>query len=431
MNRFSLPDTPRRLRLALALRLGIGAAVVGILAGGVAYWLASYEAELRVKELAIAGVRHFESPSMQLAEGQDASDHQELARLLREELVGMRVFGVDGRVLFETLGGLPEAALAPFSGIVPTWPKQGENHTRSVRVGADELIQVLLPMTTENGHLIGYVEGISRISEKEIEARRRSIRHVALAASLSVPTAALLLYPLMLAMLRRSNFLSRQLLDANLSLIRSLGNAIAKRDADTDAHNYRVTLFSVAVAEALKVPTETISSLVLGAFLHDVGKIGIPDRILLKPGRLDRDEFKVMQTHAVLGVEIVAGNPWLTGAEQTIRHHHERFDGSGYPDGLSGTGIPLAARIFAVVDVFDALTSVRPYKEAISLEETLSVMEQESGTHFDPEVFATFFELAPGLYAKSRTWERNQWAAELNSVVKRYFKTETAPEGAA
>lgn len=138
-----------------------------------------------------------------------------------------------------------------------------------------------------------------------------------------------------------------------------------------------------------------------------------------------------MQTHAVLGVEIVAGNPWLTGAEQTIRHHHERFDGSGYPDGLSGTGIPLAARIFAVVDVFDALTSVRPYKEAISLEETLSVMEQESGTHFDPEVFATFFELAPGLYAKSRTWESNQWAAELNSVVKRYFKTETAPEGAA
>lgn len=79
-----------------------------------------------------------------------------------------------------------------------------------------------------------------------------------------------------------------------------------------------------------------------------------------------------MQTHAVLGVEIVAGNPWLTGAEQTIRYHHERFDGSGYPDGLSGTRIPLAARIFAVADVFDALTSVRPYKKAISLEETLS-----------------------------------------------------------
>lgn len=431
MNRFPLPDTVSRLRLALALRLGIGAVVIGILAGGVAYWAASYEAELRVKELAIAGVRHFESPAMQWLGRQDASDHRELARLLREELVGMRVLGADRRVLFETWGGLPEAALATFRSIAPTWPEQGGSHTRSFRIGSDELILVLLPMVAENGRLIGYVEGISRISEKEIEARRRSIRHVALAASLSVPAAALLLYPLMLAMLRRSNFLSRQLLDANLSLIRSLGNAIAKRDADTDAHNYRVTLFSVAIAEALNVPTETISSLVLGAFLHDVGKIGIPDRILLKPGKLDQDEFKVMQTHAVLGIEIVAGNPWLIGAEQTIRHHHEHFDGSGYPDGLSGTNIPLAARIFAVADVFDALTSVRPYKGAISLEETLSIMERENGTHFDPEVLATFFGLAPSLYAKSQSWESNQWVAELNSVVKRYFKTETAPEGAA
>lgn len=431
MNRFPLPDTVSRLRLALALRLGVGAVVIGILAGGVAYWAASYEAELRVKELAIAGVRHFESPAMQWLGRQDASDHRELARLLREELVGMRVLGADRRVLFETWGVLPEAALATFRSIAPTWPEQGGSHTRSFRIGSDELILVLLPMVAENGRLIGYVEGISRISEKEIEARRRSIRHVALAASLSVPAAALLLYPLMLAMLRRSNFLSRQLLDANLSLIRSLGNAIAKRDADTDAHNYRVTLFSVAIAEALNVPTETISSLVLGAFLHDVGKIGIPDRILLKPGKLDQDEFKVMQTHAVLGVEIVAGNPWLIGAEQTIRYHHEHFDGSGYPDGLSGTNIPLAARIFAVADVFDALTSVRPYKGAISLEETLSIMERENGTHFDPEVLATFFGLAPSLYAKSRSWESNQWVAELNSVVKRYFKTETAPEGAA
>ncbi len=431
MNNIVLPDTPRQLRLALALRLGVGAVAIGILAGGIAYLAASYEAELRVKELAIAGVRHFESPAMRLAEGQIASEHQELTRLLGEEQVGMRVFGADKRVLFEAWAVLPETALASLRNAVLPLPKQGRSHLRSFRVGSDELIQVLLPMATENNRLIGYVEGISRISEKEIETRRRSIRHVVLAASLSVPAAVLLLYPLMLAMLRRSNVLSRQLLDANLSLIRSLGNAIAKRDADTDAHNYRVTLFSVAIAETLNVPTETISSLVLGAFLHDVGKIGIPDRILLKPGKLDQDEFKVMQNHAVLGVEIVAGNPWLTGAEQTIRHHHERFDGGGYPDGLSGTNIPLAARIFAVADVFDALTSVRPYKEAISLEETLSIMGRESGTHFDPEIFATVLELAPDLYEKSCTWKSEQWAAELSLVIKRYFKTETAPERAA
>lgn len=430
MNRLALPDTPRRLRLVLALRLGLGALVIGILAGGVAYWVASYEAELRGKALAIAGVRHFESPAMRLAGVQDAIGHQELTRLLNEELVGMRVFGNDRRVLFETWGALPETSFTSLRNVIPLWPAQGESYSLRHRIGSEELIQVRLPLVAESGRLIGYVEGISRISEKDIEARRRSIWHVALAASLSVPAAAMLLYPLMLAMLRRSNTLSQQLLDANLSLIRSLGNAIAKRDADTDAHNYRVTLFAVAIAEAMNIPNETISNLVLGAFLHDVGKIGIPDRILLKPERLDRDEFKIMQTHATLGVEIVAGNPWLIGAEQTIRHHHERFDGLGYPDGLSGVNIPLAARIFAIADVFDALISVRPYKEASTLEEALSIMGQESNTHFDPEVFAMFLELAPSLYEKNCTWEGDRWAAELSLVIKRYFKTETAPLGA-
>lgn len=108
--------------------------------------------------------------------------------------------------------------------------------------------------------------------------------------------------------------LSSRLLESNLSLLRSLGNAIAKRDADTDAHNYRVTCYAVTLAEAVGVDKETITELVLGAFLHDVGKIGIPDQILLKPGRLTSEEFQVMQTHAVLGIEIVAGNPWLAGA---------------------------------------------------------------------------------------------------------------------
>jgi HD-GYP domain-containing protein (c-di-GMP phosphodiesterase class II) len=109
--------------------------------------------------------------------------------------------------------------------------------------------------------------------------------------------------------------LSSRLLESNLSLLRSLGNAIAKRDADTDAHNYRVTCYAVSLAEALGVGKETIAELVLGAFLHDVGKIGIPDQILLKPGRLTSEEFQVMKTHAMLGIEIVAGNPWLAGAE--------------------------------------------------------------------------------------------------------------------
>lgn len=115
------------------------------------------------------------------------------------------------------------------------------------------------------------------------------------------------------------------------------------------------------------LPKHDISDLVAGAFLHDVGKIGIPGSTLLKPGKLTDDEFLVMKTHALLGIEIVADNRWLEGAAPTIRHHHEHFDGAGYPDRLRGDAIPRVARIFAVVDVFDALTSERPYKKAMTL----------------------------------------------------------------
>jgi len=175
------------------------------------------------------------------------------------------------------------------------------------------------PSLASDGRLAGYVEGISLVSRSALQEREQQIRGAALTASISVFAAALLLYPLMSGLLGQTVALSSRLLESNLSLLRSLGNAIAKRDADTDAHNYRVTCYAVSLAEALGVGKETIAELVLGAFLHDVGKIGIPDQILLKPGRLTSEEFQVMKTHAMLGIEIVAGNPWLAGAEKTIR----------------------------------------------------------------------------------------------------------------
>ncbi|TXT24904.1 MAG: metal-dependent phosphohydrolase [Rhodocyclaceae bacterium] len=122
----------------------------------------------------------------------------------------------------------------------------------------------------------------------------------------------------MLAMLRHSSGLSRRLLEANLSLVRALGNAVAKRDSDTDAHNYRVTLYAIALAEALGLPATEIPDLVAGAFLHDVGKIGIPDQIVQKPGKLTREEFLIMKTHVLLGLDIVAGNAWLEGAARSF-----------------------------------------------------------------------------------------------------------------
>ena len=415
----------------LARRLGIGALLVGGLAGGVAYWLESHLVEQRTLERAVAGVRHFESPAMQVAINRGKGEHAAISQLLTDEFVGIRVFAPNAEILFDVWGTIPEPLKEAASQQRHPWPIPPGGYSKRIAVAGEELVQVVLPMTTNDGRLAGYVEGVSLVSRSVMEERIRQIRGAALTALISVFVAALLLYPLMLGLLSRTVALSSRLLEANLSLLRSLGNAIAKRDADTDAHNYRVTCYAVTLAEAVGVSKKTITELVLGAFLHDVGKIGIPDQILLKPGRLNSEEFQVMQTHALLGIEIVAGNPWLAGAEKTIRHHHERFDGKGYPDGLSGEAIPIAARIFALVDVFDALTSVRPYKQALSLEETLSIMEREAGQHFDPMIYAVFRQIAPVLYEQGQSRDHAQWSQELKVMLEQYFKMKTAPEEAA
>lgn len=429
MTEIQLPETPHQLQLTLARRLAISAVLLGVTAGGVVYWLTSHRTESQALERAIASVQHFQSPAMRLTTGSAQESHAALEQLLdKERFIGVRVFAPSRERLFERWGDVPEFLIAEGKRQSNPWPAIGHSYSKRIDVAGEQLIQVVLPMTAADGSLAGYVEGVSRVTAETLLGQQQQIQTVAIAGAVSVLAATILLYPLMLAMLRRYGALSRRLLDANLSLMHSLGNAIAKRDSDTDAHNYRVTCYAVALAETLGLPDKTISELVVGAFLHDVGKIGIPDHILLKPGKLTAEEFEIMQTHTLLGIEIVAGNPWLAGAAQTIRHHHEHYDGTGYPDRLSGEEIPLTARIFALVDVFDALTSVRPYKPALPLAATLAIMEKEAGKHFDPEIHAYFMLLAPIFYEKNQTWRHREWALELKNVLARYFKTETAPK---
>jgi HD-GYP domain-containing protein (c-di-GMP phosphodiesterase class II) len=155
---------------------------------------------------------------------------------------------------------------------------------------------------------------------------------------------------------------TERLLDSNLEILQVLGGAIAKRDSDTDAHNFRVSIYSVRLAETISLPRNEIRSLIKGALLHDVGKLAIRDNILLKQDKLTEDEFSIMKSHVEHGLEITARARWLKDADPVVGGHHEKFGGSGYPGGLSGDDIPLAARIFAIADVFDPLTSRRPYK---------------------------------------------------------------------
>lgn len=177
-----------------------------------------------------------------------------------------------------------------------------------------------------------------------------------------------------------------------------LGTAITMRDHDTGAHNLRVALYAGALGEELGFDQGTLRDLIAGAFLHDIGKIAIPDRILLKAGKLSDDEAHVMREHCAYGAQLIEELPAFRGAVSVVRHHHERYDGTGYPDQLAGERIPVIARAFAIIDVFDALMSDRPYKRAFPWEEMVTIIDAATGTHFDPGFTSPFLRLAPTVY---------------------------------
>lgn len=175
---------------------------------------------------------------------------------------------------------------------------------------------------------------------------------------------------------------------------RSLGVALEHRDLETRGHTDRVVGLAERFAAAMSLGPERTQALVWGAYLHDLGKIGVPDEILLKPGRLDQAEISIMQLHTVHGVEMVRDIPFLPAETlQVIRSHHERWDGAGYPDGLAGEKIPLLARMFSFVDVYDALRSQRPYKRAFSHEEALAEIAAQVGSQFDAALLPVFVEV--------------------------------------
>jgi cyclic di-GMP phosphodiesterase len=180
--------------------------------------------------------------------------------------------------------------------------------------------------------------------------------------------------------------------------VRALAAALELRDDATGHHAERVTALALRLAAAAAPDLMADAGLAHGFLLHDIGKIGIPDALLRKPGPLDSDEWQLMRTHPELGERIVADIPYLGRlARDVIAFHHEHWDGSGYPLRARGTAIPLAARIFAIADAFDAMTNDRPYRRARSEEQALAAIADGAGTQFDPELVATFLDLAPHL----------------------------------
>lgn len=175
-------------------------------------------------------------------------------------------------------------------------------------------------------------------------------------------------------------------------MVQCLTHALALRDSETEEHTRRVTAMTVSLARSMKIPAAELIYIHCGAMLHDIGKIGIPDFILHKSTPLTRAERDVMQRHPVYAYELLGAIPWLQPALDIPYCHHEKWDGSGYPRGLSEKEIPLSARLFAIVDVWDALLSNRPYRPAWSVEQTTEYLWDQSGKHFDPELVEIFFD---------------------------------------
>ena len=193
---------------------------------------------------------------------------------------------------------------------------------------------------------------------------------------------------------------------SRLAIVQRLGLAAEYKDNETGLHVIRMSHFAQILGLAAGMTEQEADDLLHAAPMHDVGKIGIPDRILQKAGPLDPEEWKVMQSHATIGAEIIGehGDGMLQLAHQIALTHHEKYDGSGYPNGLAGERIPLEGRICAVADVFDALTSIRPYKKAWTEEEAVAHMVQQKGKHFDPALIDLFVGQLPAIRAVRERW---------------------------
>jgi cyclic di-GMP phosphodiesterase len=194
--------------------------------------------------------------------------------------------------------------------------------------------------------------------------------------------------------------------------LEALGAAIDLRDSQTAGHSRRVAMYSTRIAKKLGAAEQELKTIARGAWLHDIGKLATPDAILLKPGALTQEEWRIMQRHAEIGYDLVKRIPFLANAAEIIWTHHERWDGCGYPRGLKGRDIPLGARIFAVADTVDAMTSDRPYRPALSFEEAEEEIRGGSGSRYDSQVAGAFLSVA------IENWKALRHSIDQSSVTR-------------
>ncbi len=383
-------------------RLAFAWLALSILSGGITYYLQVGQIDDRVVALAQSEAARFNAlgiPLGEAREGPAASELEQQAQAFaREHFVVVEIYDRQRRKLVEAINPRHEAIEHELSKRGHAFPVDERPHYERLQLLDTMLVQILVPLHGADGAINGYFEGVYVVAPETVAHLREDLLRTLATTLVTVLLTTVALYPVILSLNSKVLNFSREVVNGNLEMASVLGAAIAKRDSDTNAHNYRVTLYAIALVEAVDLDPTAMRALILGAFLHDIGKIGISDNILLKPGKLSDEEFAVMRTHVDLGIDILHDSAWLRAALDVVGNHHEKVDGSGYPKGLRGDEIPLNARIFAIVDVFDALASDRPYKKAMSCEAALAIIREGSGKHFDAQLAARFCTMAPELH---------------------------------
>lgn len=395
------------LRQGLIVRLAICGLLIAALAGAMAYWLETRRLDALVVDLATDQARHLAHSLDE--QGRHASSGTREFLIARLEASGKSPMEVRRPNLLPALAAAFEQGAAHPAG----------EHHQNFR--ADGRLYMFLSIAVEADGQPARFLGLYEVGDEFASQVHARTMWSAVAVIVVVLATTAVLIPVILALETRVVRYASDALEGNIDTLTVLGSAVAKRDSDTDAHNYRVTLMAIRLGEAVGLAASEMRKLIIGAFLHDVGKIGIPDHILLKPGRLTEEEFEVMKTHVRHGLDIVSTSRWLNVATDIVGGHHEKFDGSGYPLGLRENSIPLIARIFAVVDVFDALTSRRPYKEPFTCDEACKFLIKGRGAHFDPPIVDHFLRVLGPTWGEIAEQPIEAMQEGLRGAIKAYF----------
>lgn len=426
--------TSKLVHRKILVRLFLGWLLLSITIGGIVLWLEISRFQQFVHMLALKESAILSNEATYDLEQLDTLTHQHLTNLAQQlvnhNFLVVELYDLNKQLRIEAFRQGQEATEQWMNRHRHQFPERGGFFHEFHLIEGKLLLVILIPIKGPHHTLTGYFEGIYQVDQQTQDSIKNELLRILLFITLSITFTTFLMYPVVLTLNRELIKLSTDLLTGNLELMNVLGCAIAERDSDTNSHNYRVTFYALRLGETIGLPRENILNLITGAFLHDVGKIGIRDPILLKPGKLTLQEFEIMKTHVTLGVDILNKSSWLSGACDVVEFHHEKYDGSGYPKGLKGKEIPLNARIFAIADVFDALTSKRPYKEPWTVHDAIAALERDGGSHFDPQLLSVFVSIAPDLYHEVTAMEEQQMIAMVLQCITRHFLATAINTGA-